>query len=403
MKSLFDDLDIDEFLINVREENVKYNDIHKFTYVDPFPWDSEHNAYLRFFKETISNVSINIPVVINGIHTKWREIEVIPYSRYLMSLKENRILERYEYVYHINLDMKDDRIENLKIIDTRSRDIKVKHPYNPEEYIGKLQWRNDSKTYYIRLILKKDKKRIDINISDYIAETEILKRKLKENENAWFKDNDRTNLNFDNIFIKVFEEAKYPFEKCYLGEIYINKRSGRRCIPIYSRVNGEFKSTGMLYARYLKQVELGRFLTKNEIVDHIDSNRLNDNIKNLQVLTVDEHLKKSAQDQNEMAPEIEICCSGCNKEFIRYLRYVRVKLKYSKLNNLFCSPECYNKNQNKVQYKKIIKYTCAGTGLEIELPENAKFLPSRFNPDALPFYDFAAVSKWIRDNDSGSF
>ena len=45
--------------------------------------------------------------------------------------------------------------------------------------------------------------------------------------------------------------------------------------------------------RYLLAVKLGRYLTDEEQVDHIDDDKTNDNIDNLQILTVKENAVKS--------------------------------------------------------------------------------------------------------------
>ena len=89
----------------------------------------------------------------------------------------------------------------------------------------------------------------------------------------------------------------------------------------------------------------------------------------------------------------------CGNEFIRYLSYIRSLLRNNKSNNIFCSHKCRNKyirDGNKIEYKKLIKYICEGTNKEIEIAEDMRFLSSRFNPDALPFYDRSAVLTWIR-------
>lgn len=43
----------------------------------------------------------------------------VSYARYLMSVKEGRMLDRKEQVDHINEDKTDDRIENLQILSCR--------------------------------------------------------------------------------------------------------------------------------------------------------------------------------------------------------------------------------------------------------------------------------------------
>lgn len=56
--------------------------------------------------------------------------------------------------------------------------------------------------------------------------------------------------------------------------------------------NTQFDRSTVSYARYLMAVKLGRFLTDQEEVDHIDDNRTNDDINNLQILTPKQNREK---------------------------------------------------------------------------------------------------------------
>ena len=49
------------------------------------------------------------------------------------------------------------------------------------------------------------------------------------------------------------------------------------------------------YARYLMEQHLGRSLTDEEEVDHIDNDNTNDNIENLQILTREENMRKERE------------------------------------------------------------------------------------------------------------
>ena len=135
------------------------------------------------------------------------------YASYLMILKLNRWLEPWEYVYHINRKWKDDRIENLKIIDITLKDIEVKYPYDPERYYGRLRWDKTDKRYIVILFLKKEyrnnktlKKEMNRSINIYIAETEILKRFLNDNEKVIFINGDKTIYNKENL--KIIEKGE---------------------------------------------------------------------------------------------------------------------------------------------------------------------------------------------------
>ena len=56
----------------------------------------------------------------------------------------------------------------------------------------------------------------------------------------------------------------------------------------YRQVNGLRITT----ARYKMEQKLGRSLSSKEVVHHIDGNKLNDEISNLEVLLVNEHIQE---------------------------------------------------------------------------------------------------------------
>lgn len=93
----------------------------------------------------------------------------------------------------------------------------------------------------------------------------------------------------------------------------------------------ENKRTTKSWARYLMETHLGRFLAPSETVDHIDGNKTNDVLENLQILTIAENVKKSAR----KAKIITIICDNCGELFQRNASLIR-----KKQNNIFCKPEC---------------------------------------------------------------
>ena len=63
---------------------------------------------------------------------------------------------------------------------------------------------------------------------------------------------------------------------------YLNINSeGRRTLALY---NSPSDRSSTQYARYILAVSLGRYLTDNEEADHIDGDKTNDDIKNIQIL-----------------------------------------------------------------------------------------------------------------------
>lgn len=69
-------------------------------------------------------------------------------------------------------------------------------------------------------------------------------------------------------------------------------RDGRQRIDIKPKSSKH--STTHQLARVLMEIKLGRRLSGNETVDHIDNDKTNDSSENLQVLTRAENAKKSA-------------------------------------------------------------------------------------------------------------
>lgn len=91
----------------------------------------------------------------------------------------------------------------------------------------------------------------------------------------------------DKFINKVNKE---PFRIKLVEKPWFDRIKGRRrCTVEYA--NGERRRTN--YARYLMQKHLGRRLKLSECVDHIDENKLNDKLSNLQVLSVAENNLKN--------------------------------------------------------------------------------------------------------------
>lgn len=100
-----------------------------------------------------------------------------------------------------------------------------------------------------------------------------------------------------------FKEAKTtiellpPFtEKWDSAYLVFSKREGRRVVVLRNTSTKAMTSTA--YARYLLSVKIGRILRKNEQVDHIDGDKSNDVIDNLQLLTVEEHQRKTSSERS---------------------------------------------------------------------------------------------------------
>ena len=84
----------------------------------------------------------------------------------------------------------------------------------------------------------------------------------------------------------------YPEYNVVYGP-YKHKHDKRMRIILYkSGEKGKWRKI-LAYAKALMEIKLNRVLEKGEVVDHIDEDKTNDNIDNLQVLSNKENIIKS--------------------------------------------------------------------------------------------------------------
>ena len=84
---------------------------------------------------------------------------------------------------------------------------------------------------------------------------------------------------------------------------YINTE-GRKCL-IYKGTDG--KQHSISYARYLMEQHLGRKLTSDEVVHHIDGDKTHDVIENLQLLSKYDHAHHHGEEQRKYYDTEEVC------------------------------------------------------------------------------------------------
>ena len=111
---------------------------------------------------------------------------------------------------------------------------------------------------------------------------------------------------------------------------------GRRYVNI---VYDNGKKTTKMYARYLMEQHLGRELSPEESVDHIDEDFTNDSIENLQVLSLAENSRKSNY-LRRPAEYWTFNCPWCQKEFTKPARFVRWNNITRKKFGPFCGKKC---------------------------------------------------------------
>ena len=126
--------------------------------------------------------------------------------------------------------------------------------------------------------------------------------------------------------------AATPFEGYTLYKVY-HRRQGRWYAQL---VRNKTNRTTMSFARYLMCVKLGRVLEKHETVDHIDNDKTNDWIENLQLLPLVENIRKAAKP----AQMKSLNCAHCGVEF-------NIPKRNAKFRRGYCSPLCAHQAQVK--------------------------------------------------------
>lgn len=93
---------------------------------------------------------------------------------------------------------------------------------------------------------------------------------------------------------------------------YVNTDGRRRCVIYIAKQ----KKSSKLYSRLLVEARLGRILSADEHVDHIDEDPFNDDPSNLQVLTKEAHRAKSgAENAKRQSKRVRLVCPGCGNSF----------------------------------------------------------------------------------------
>jgi len=127
--------------------------------------------------------------------------------------------------------------------------------------------------------------------------------------------------------------------------ILISKGGGyMRCKtrPIHPRadVNGYRK-----LHRTIIENNLGRYLNDDEHVHHIDGNKYNNDLSNLEVLNNSEHGKR----HHSPLPLVNCICAECGSHFQEIPRFYRLRIKRNKNGKLCCYRKCASKFQFKNQ------------------------------------------------------
>ena len=102
----------------------------------------------------------------------------------------------------------------------------------------------------------------------------------------------------------------------------------------------------VLMHRIVMENYIGRLLTDNEVVHHIDEDKSNNDITNLQLMVIEEHAKLHASKRTRKI--VLLKCPQCDKEFQIYKNesFLQKKNKYQ---CTCCSNECRGKFYKQIQ------------------------------------------------------
>ena len=134
-----------------------------------------------------------------------------------------------------------------------------------------------------------------------------------------------------------------PYSSLYRKGYLRIPKDGRKMVDLF---NSSEDRTTISYARYAMCVNLGYILSKDYEVDHIDRDKTNDDIINLQVLTVAEHRQKNSKEMTTGRNLLKLICPQCNVEFAREARLVNVE-------NPKCSRKCNGANSKNAKSRSL--------------------------------------------------
>ena len=100
------------------------------------------------------------------------------------------------------------------------------------------------------------------------------------------------------------------------------------------------------YPKYLLEKHLGRYLERDEQIDHIDEDPLNNELNNLQILKFKQHQKLDVKRNRD----IVVNCTYCGKEFIIPGNKVYARNRIDRhQSGYFCSRACSGKYGREIQ------------------------------------------------------
>ena len=142
-------------------------------------------------------------------------------------------------------------------------------------------------------------------------------------------------------------ETQSPFDD-YSGYLNKHPKMGRMQICLVNKSDKKDRRT-ILWAKYLLGVSMGRELAAEETVDHIDNDKTNDSIDNLQILSRGDNFAKYAKETKQKS--VQVCCPNCAEAFAMAEKEVRYRMKVGR--TVYCSRVCSNAHKRQMMDKPL--------------------------------------------------
>lgn len=130
-------------------------------------------------------------------------------------------------------------------------------------------------------------------------------------------------------------DLEFPYSEIWKSGYVVTNKENRKTLLL---VNDKKDRSSTQYARYLLAVKLKRFLTSDETVDHVNDDKTDDSLENLQILTRKDNLVKANK-----YPDVKLICPICKDTFYRTLTQLRGKKERIENNMVACSRSCGGK------------------------------------------------------------
>ncbi len=137
-----------------------------------------------------------------------------------------------------------------------------------------------------------------------------------------------------------------PYKGAKVYGPYKNKKDSRSKVCL---ILPDGKRKTISYPKYLMEIHIGKLLEKGETIDHIDKNFLNDDISNLQILNISEHIILDAK----RVKDIVVVCVWCKCEFLIKGSKISQRGRDRNISTGFCSKKCTGQYGAEVQNGRV--------------------------------------------------